>query len=73
LIDRVIQVATPPAVRSVSTLDDELSYEVVNGLLRYGFIYEVVIYDDTGNVLAQGSSTRPEVKTRWKSRRPERE
>ncbi|AQT59896.1 bifunctional diguanylate cyclase/phosphodiesterase [Cellvibrio sp. PSBB023] len=65
LIDRVIQVATPPAVRSVSTLDDELSYEVVNGLLRYGFIYEVVIYDDTGNVLAQGSSTRPEVPTRW--------
>ncbi len=65
LIDRVIQVATPPAVRSVSTLDDELSYEVVNGLLRYGFIYEVVIYDDTGNVLAQGSSTRPEVTTRW--------
>lgn len=65
LIDRVIQVATPPAVRSVSTLDDELSYEVVNGLLRYGFIYEVVIYDDTGNVLAQGSSTRPEAKTRW--------
>lgn len=65
LIDRVVKVATPPAVRSVSTLDDELSYEVVNGLLRYGFIYEVVIYDDTGNVLAQGSSTRPEVKTRW--------
>jgi len=65
LIDRVIQVATPPAVRSVSTLDDELSYEVVNGLLRYGFIYQVVIYDDTGNVLAQGSSTRPELDTRW--------
>lgn len=65
LIDRVIKVATPPAVRSVSTLDDELSYEVVNGLLRYGFIYEVVIYDDTGNVLAQGSSTRPEITTRW--------
>src|SRR6187431_1556691 len=65
LIDRVIQVATPPAVRSVSTLDDELAYEVVNGLLRYGFIYEVVIYDDTGNVLAQGSSTHPEAKTRW--------
>lgn len=65
LIDRVIQVATPPAVRSVSTLDDELSYEVVNGLLRYGFIYEVVIYDDTGNILAQGSSTRPELQTRW--------
>ena len=65
LIDRVIQVATPPAVRSVSTLDDELAYEVVNGLLRYGFIYEVVIYDDTGNILAQGSSSRPEVNTRW--------
>lgn len=69
LIDRVIQVATPPAVRSVSTLDDELSYEVVNGLLRYGFIYEVVIYDDTGHVLAQGSSTRPDVPTRWLTNR----
>src|SRR5690606_8615508 len=46
LIQRVIQVATPPAARSVQTLDDELSDEVVNGLLRYGFIYEVEITDE---------------------------
>jgi diguanylate cyclase (GGDEF)-like protein/PAS domain S-box-containing protein len=65
LIKRVLQVATPPAVRSVSTLDNELSSEVVNGLLRYGFIYDVVIYDDAGSVLAQGSSSRPETQTRW--------
>ena len=65
LIDRVIQVAKPPAIRSVSTLDDELSHEVVSGLLRYGFIYEVVIYDDTGNILAQDRSVRPELSTRW--------
>ncbi len=65
LIDKILKVATPPAVRSVSTLDDELAYEVVNGLLRYGYVYRVIIYDDTGNILAQGSNPRPELKTRW--------
>lgn len=65
LIQRVVEVATPPAARSVQTLDDELSDEVVNGLLRYGFIYEVEIVDEVGNVLAQGSSRRPSAGTRW--------
>ena len=65
LINRVIEVATPPAARSVQTLDDELSDEVVNGLLRYGFIYEVTITDELGNVLAQGRSERPPSTTRW--------
>lgn len=65
LIQRVIEVATPPAARSVQTLDDELSDEVVNGLLRYGFIYEVEIVDEVGNVLAQGSRPRPAGVTRW--------
>jgi PAS domain S-box-containing protein len=65
LIDRVIQVAKPPAARSVATLDEELSDEVVNGLLRYGFIYEVVIADEQGNVLAQNSSKREPAATRW--------
>ena len=65
LIDRVIQVATPPAARSVATLDEELSDEVVNGLLRYGFIYEVEIVDEQGNILAQGKSVRAKSATRW--------
>ena len=65
LINRVIEVATPPAARSVQTLDDELSDEVVNGLLRYGFIYEVTITDELGNILAQGRSERPPSTTRW--------
>jgi diguanylate cyclase (GGDEF)-like protein/PAS domain S-box-containing protein len=65
LIDRVIQVAKPPAARSVATLDEELSDEVVNGLLRYGFIYEVVIADEQGNVLSRGSSKREPAVTRW--------
>ena len=65
LINRVIEVATPPAARSVQTLDDELSDEVVNGLLRYGFIYEVTITDELGNILAQGHSERPSSTTRW--------
>lgn len=65
LIERVIEVATPPAARSVQTLDDELSDEVVNGLLRYGFIYEVEIADEVGNILAQGSSRREHSPTRW--------
>lgn len=65
LIDRVIQVAKPPAARSVATLDEELSDEVVNGLLRYGFIYEVVIADEQGNILSQNSSKRESTSTRW--------
>src|SRR5690606_31311122 len=31
----------------------------------YGFIYEVEIVDEVGNVLAQGSSRRPSAGTRW--------
>lgn len=65
LIQRVIEVAIPPAARSVQTLDDELSDEVVNGLLRYGFIYEVEITDEVGNILAQGSSWREPSTHRW--------
>lgn len=65
LIDRVIQVAKPPAARSVATLDEELSDEVVNGLLRYGFIYEVVIADEQGNILSQGGNKHEPSSTRW--------
>lgn len=65
LLKRVLEVATPPAARSVQTLDDALSDEVVSGLLRYGFIYEVVITDELDNVLARGSSKRASSPTRW--------
>jgi diguanylate cyclase (GGDEF)-like protein/PAS domain S-box-containing protein len=65
LIQRVIEVATPPAARSVQTLDDELSDEVVSGLLRYGFIYDVEISDEIGNILARGSAPRQPAATSW--------
>ncbi len=55
LVDRVIQVATPPAARAVHTLDDDLATEVVNGLLSYDFIHEVAILDERGNALAEAS------------------
>ena len=64
-INQVIQVAQPPAARSVATLDEELAEEVVNGLLKYGFIYEVVIADEQSNVLYESSSPRPAASTRW--------
>lgn len=64
-IDRVIAVAKPPAARSVATLDEDLSYEVVNGLLQYDFIYEVVIADEQGTVLSQRLTPRDPANTRW--------
>lgn len=64
-IHRVLEVATPPAARSVQTLDDELSHEVVNGLLRYEFVYDVAITDELGNVLARGSRAPARSTTRW--------
>lgn len=60
LIDRVVEVAGPPATRAVHTLDDDLASEVVNGMLAYDFIYDVMIVDELGNVLADG--TKPRVK-----------
>ncbi len=68
LVDRVIEVASPPAARAVHTLDDDLSVEVVNGLLAYDFIYDVSITDELGNVLAQGNTTRQKTPTAWLTR-----
>ncbi|UTF60825.1 bifunctional diguanylate cyclase/phosphodiesterase [Gilvimarinus sp. DA14] len=53
LIDHVVEVATPPAARAVHTLDNDLALEVVNGLLTYQFIDEVVVKDERGNILAE--------------------
>lgn len=61
LINRVAEVATPPAARAVHTLDTTLASEVANGLLSYDFIYAVSILDERDNVLAEAS--KPRVKT----------
>jgi len=68
LVNRVIEVATPPAARAVHTLDDDLSAEVVNGLLSYDFINDVTIADELGNVLAQGQKAPRNTATRWLTR-----
>jgi len=65
LISQVIEVASPPASRAIHTLDDDLSIEVVNGLLAYDFIYEVAIMDELGNVLASGSTSKPNNSLGW--------
>lgn len=65
LVDRIIEVASPPAARAVHTLDDDLSAEVVEGLLRYSFIYEVSILDELGNTLAGASKAQEPNATRW--------
>src|SRR5690554_3751062 len=56
MAERVIEATMPPAVRAVHTLDDELSAEVVNGLLAYDFIYQVSVTDELGNILGQSSA-----------------
>src|SRR5690606_17054254 len=61
LIERVAEVATPPAARAVHTLDSTLASEVANGLLRYDFIYEVSILDERNNILAQAQKPRPAI------------
>ncbi|WP_347329496.1 putative bifunctional diguanylate cyclase/phosphodiesterase [Marinimicrobium locisalis] len=68
LFHRVLEVATPPAVRAVHTLDDDLSAEVVNGLLAYDFVTHVQITDDLGNTLAKGESKSQPSGTRWITR-----
>ena len=65
LVERIIEVASPPAARAVHTLDDDLSAEVVEGLLRYVFIYEVSILDELGNTLAAASKQLQPTATRW--------
>lgn len=68
LINRVIEVASPPAARAVHTLDDDLSIEVVHGLLAYDFIYQVAIVDELDNVLASAEKPRPSVPGPWLAR-----
>src|SRR5690625_7496396 len=59
----------PPAVRAVHTLDNELSAEVVNGLLAYDFIYQTSVSDELGNILGQGSANRAESASGWRTPR----
>lgn len=68
LLERVVQVATPPAARAVHTLDNALASEVVSGLLAYDFIEQVRLSDELGNVLADGQRVEEDSSTRWFSR-----
>src|SRR5690625_7631701 len=54
LAARIIEVTMPPAVRAVHTLDNELSAEVVNGLLAYDDLYQVTVSSEPGDFLCQG-------------------
>jgi diguanylate cyclase (GGDEF)-like protein/PAS domain S-box-containing protein len=65
LAKRVSKVIEPPATRAVHTLDDDLSLEVVNSLLAYDFVYDVVINDELGNALASGSKPVAKSSTSW--------
>ncbi|GAB3101193.1 EAL domain-containing protein [Aestuariicella hydrocarbonica] len=65
LIAQVVEVAAPPATRAVHTLDDDLSAEVVNGMLAYDFIFDVAILDELGNILAQGQKARQKMPADW--------
>lgn len=67
LVDRVVEVATPPAARAVHTLDNDLALEVVNGLLTYQFIDEVVIKDERGNILAEVRREHTQQNSSWLS------
>jgi len=65
LISRITEVSTPPASRSVHTLDNMLAREVTTGLMRYDFIIAVTIEDEVGNELASLSKMRQDSKTIW--------
>lgn len=67
LVNDVIHVATPPAIRSVATLDTVLSNEVVSGLLSYNFIYKVTIFDESGFILATDTTERELSQPHWLS------
>ena len=64
-IARITEVATPPAARSVHTLDSGLAQEVVTGLMRYDFIVSVVIEDELSKILAEAGKESVESETAW--------
>ncbi|PCH62907.1 MAG: hypothetical protein COC04_05040 [Gammaproteobacteria bacterium] len=66
IVNRILKVAERSATASVHTLSEELSDEVIIGLLEYDFIQQASIVDDLGTQLAQ--QKRPQIetsKTRW--------
>ncbi len=65
LINRVVEAASPPATRSVHTLDRDLAAEVVNGMLAYDFIFQAAIYDEVGTLLAENSKQRTAYPASW--------
>ena len=66
VVNRILKVAERSATASVHTLSEELSKEVIIGLLEYDFIHQASIVDDLGNLLAE--KKRPQIessKTQW--------
>jgi len=68
LVDRIMQVSTPPAQRAVYTLDNVLANEVAQGLMTHDFIVNVVIKDEIGSILAVANKPRMETNTLWITR-----
>ncbi|MBF0620504.1 MAG: PAS domain S-box protein [Magnetococcales bacterium] len=67
-IQRILDVATHPATRSVHILDRDLAREVVQGLLEYDFINAGQILDDLGLELsAKHRQELVNVEQRWLS------
>lgn len=65
LIEHIVESSSPPAARAIHTLDKDLAAEVVNGILAYGFIEQVTVWDEMGKVQAQVSKISPPSSTRW--------
>ena len=68
MINRVINVSTPPAERAVYTLDSELAEEVAAGLMQYEFIVDVALKDELGVVVAREFRELSSSNTRWLTR-----
>ncbi|MTI10741.1 sensor histidine kinase [Curvivirga aplysinae] len=64
-IQRILEVAEPPASRAVHILDEDLAQEVVVGLLQYDFVVEARIIDDLNIHLATMNKEAIVSATRW--------
>ena len=67
-IQRILDVAMPPASRAVPIFSRDLANEVVQGLLEYPFILSAEIHDDSDQVLAKQFQTQTGIATQhWLS------
>ncbi len=64
-IRRILVASSPPANRAVSTLNETMAEEVVNGLLQYAFVTRAEIKDEQGQTLAVANKDLLPSNTRW--------